>query len=108
MRFYPKAGQRRATPADPALRVLRVAVPKAAAVNGLLLNLLFLALFSYVFSALFTETLHVHNFKVVFVDYDGGLIGTAFCQAYIQQLHGDGFTSLIEQSVSQYSQPSTL
>ncbi|KAL3478930.1 hypothetical protein BJX99DRAFT_93449 [Aspergillus californicus] len=107
MNFYPKAKERRVSVSEPALRKSRFAFLRTTALFGLLLTLLFLSLFSYIFGALYQQTDHIHNLNVAFVDYDGGLIGTAVRQAY-RELSGDGFPTLIEHSPSQYSQPSSL
>ena len=80
---------------------------KAALLNFLMLQLLFLALYSYVFGSLFQQNSHLHNLNVLFVDYDDGLIGTAVRGAY-NDLRGDSFPTVIEQSVSQFPSPENL
>lgn len=107
MQFYPKARQRRLSISNPAVRRSRLQFLKLAGLNFALLQLLFLALFSYLFGSLFRQTDHIHNINVVFVDYDGGLIGTAVRQAY-QQLEGEGFPTLIERSPQQFESPAIL
>ncbi|KAL6229145.1 hypothetical protein BDW75DRAFT_111020 [Aspergillus navahoensis] len=103
MPFYPKAKERRVSAHEPAVRKSRLAVLRAAARSGLILTLLFLSLFSYLFGSLYQLTGHTHNLNVVFVDYDGGVIGTAVRQAY-QQLRADSFPTLSEHPPSQYPQ----
>jgi hypothetical protein len=107
MHFYPKARQRRLSISHPAVRSSRLKFLKLTGLNFVLLQLLFLALFSYLFGSLFHQTDHIHNINVVFVDYDGGLIGTAVRQAY-QQLQGEGFPTLIEQPPQRYESPTIL
>ncbi|KAF7589830.1 hypothetical protein BBP40_003640 [Aspergillus hancockii] len=107
MQFYPKARQRRLSISHPTVRRSRLQFLKLTGLNFVLLQLLFLALFSYLFGSLFRQTDHIHNINVVFVDYDGGLIGTAVRRAY-QQLEGEGFPTLIERSPQQFESPTTL
>lgn len=108
MQLYPQAErQRRLSFSNPALRSLRPKFIKLTGLNFILLQVLFLCLFCYIFGSLFQQNDHTHNLTVVFVDYDGGIIGTAVRDAY-QQLQGSSFPTLIEKSPSQYSQPSTV
>jgi Protein of unknown function (DUF3533). len=107
MGFYPKARQSRPSIHDPSVRPLRLALLKAAATNLLLLQLLFLGLFCYLFGSLFQQTTHIHNIDILFVDYDGGVIGSAVRDAY-QQLKGPGFPTLFERSPSTYPEPRTI
>ncbi|PYH47164.1 SNG1 family protein [Aspergillus saccharolyticus JOP 1030-1] len=102
MTFYARARrQKHLSIHDPTVRPLRLAVLRAAGINLLVLQLLFLGLFCYLFGSLFQETTHVHNLNVVFVDYDGGAIGEAIRAAY-QQLRTPGFPTLTEHSARQY------
>ncbi|KAJ5676875.1 uncharacterized protein N7477_002508 [Penicillium maclennaniae] len=107
MAFYPKARQPRPSIHDPSVRRLRLALLKAAAINFLLLQLLFLGLFCYLFASLFQQSTHIHNIDILFVDYDGGAIGTAVRDAY-QQLKGPGFPTLFERSSQTYPDPRTV
>lgn len=108
MYFYPRAVEGRKSTRDPNIRKSRLAVLKTIGVTALLLNLLFLALFSYIFGAIYQETSHIHNLNVVFVDYDRSLIGNSFRQAYLQQLQGDSFPSIIERPILEYPEPALL
>jgi hypothetical protein len=86
----------------------RIAFLKASGLNFILLQLLFLGVFSYAFGSLFQQNTHTHNLDVVFVDYDGGgAIGNAVRIAYAS-LQGQNFPSLIEQSPSTFPSPATL
>ncbi|KAL4780296.1 hypothetical protein BJX76DRAFT_49530 [Aspergillus varians] len=107
MSLYPKARERRVSASEPALRKSRWAMLRAAARFGVILTLLFLSLFAYIFGSLYQLNGHTHNLNVVFVDYDGGVIGDAVRQAY-RQLEADSFPSLIEHASAQYTQPPTL
>ena len=104
MGFYPKSRQQRLSINHPSVRPLRLAVLKAAGINLLLLQALFLGLFCYIFASLFQQTSHIHNINVLYIDYDGGAIGTAVREAY-QKLKSPGFPTLIEHSISEYPQP---
>ncbi|KAJ5833354.1 hypothetical protein N7474_001665 [Penicillium riverlandense] len=107
MQFYPKARQPRPSIHHPSVRPLRMSVLKAAAINGLLLQFLFLGLFCYLFGSLFQQTTHVHNINVLFVDYDGGAVGSAV-RAANQQLKSPGFPSLIERPTQDYPQTAKI
>lgn len=105
--FYPKARQQRPSIHDPAVRPRRLALLKAATINLLLLQFLFLGLFCYLFGSLFQQTGHVHNFNVLFVDYDGGAIGDAVRSAY-SQMASPGFPTLVERPALLYPDPSSI
>ncbi|KAK4449058.1 nitrosoguanidine resistance SNG1 [Podospora aff. communis PSN243] len=80
---------------------------RAAAKNFLLLQLLFLALFSYIFGALYQQSDKMHNITIAFVDYDGGAIGAAVREAY-SSLQSPSFPTLIEHAAATYPTPSDL
>jgi hypothetical protein len=80
---------------------------RAAAKNFLLLQVLFLALFSYIFGALYQQSDKMHNITIGFVDYDGGAIGAAVREAY-RSLRSPGFPTLIEHPAATYPTPSNL
>lgn len=107
MQFYPKARQPRPSIHHPSVQPLRMSVLKAASINVLLLQFLFLGLFCYLFGSLFQQTTHVHNMNILFVDYDGGAIGSAV-RAANQQLKSPGFPSLIEQPPPDYPQTTKI
>ncbi|KAL3256258.1 hypothetical protein ABHI18_007709 [Aspergillus niger] len=108
MAFYAAARKRpHRSIHDPEVRPLRLAVLKAATINLLILQLLFLGLFCYLFGSIFQQTTHIHNLNVLFVDYDGGAIGRAVRTAY-QQLQGSGFPTLREQSAEAYPNPASI
>lgn len=96
---YPRAFDRRLPRDHPIRKHASKGFLKAATLNFLLLQILFLGLFCYAFGSLFQQTSHTHNLKVVFVDYDGGAIGQAVRKAY-SSLEGDNFPSLVERPPS--------
>ncbi|KAE8445390.1 hypothetical protein EG329_013403 [Mollisiaceae sp. DMI_Dod_QoI] len=106
---YPKARDRtgRVKGTELSARPSRTAYFKAAGLNFLMLQILFLGLFCYIFGSLFQQGSHTHNFNIAFVDYDNGVIGASIRNAYAD-LKGDSFPSLQERSVSQYPSPSLL
>jgi hypothetical protein len=75
---------------------------RAAGQNFLLLQLLFFALFAYIFGSLYQQESHVHNMKILYVDYDNGAIGTVVRDAY-RSLQGDKFPALVERAASELS-----
>ncbi|EKV06498.1 hypothetical protein PDIG_76950 [Penicillium digitatum PHI26] len=107
MKFYPKAREQRLSIHHPSVRPRRLGLLKAAAVNFLLLQILFLGLFCWIFGALFHQSGHIHNINVLFVDYDGGAIGDAARVAF-QKLKGPFFPTFIERSASVYPQPGLI
>ncbi|KAJ5781254.1 hypothetical protein N7457_006414 [Penicillium paradoxum] len=107
MHFYPKAREQRPSIHQPSVRPRRFALLKAAAVNLLLLQFLFLGLFCYIFGSVFQQSGHIHNINVLFVDYDGGAIADATRTAF-QKLKGPGFPTLIERPSSAYPEPGSI
>jgi hypothetical protein len=105
--YYPKAHENRVSIHEPAVRIARRTLLKAALTNFLLLQILFLALFAYIFGSLFKQGAHTHNMKVLYVDYDNGLVGTTIRNAY-HNLQSDEFPSLIERSPSDFATPDDL
>lgn len=104
-RLYPRARENRLPSNHPGVKKARLAFLKAAGINFILLQLLFLGLFSYIFGSLFQQTSHTHNLSILFVDYDaGGAIGDAVRAAYAT-LEAPSFPTVIERPPSQY--PST-
>jgi hypothetical protein len=69
--------------------------------NFILLQLLFLRLFSYIFGALFRQGDKVHNTTIGFVDYDGGAIGAAVREAH-GGLQSNGFPTLVESPIADF------
>ncbi|OCL12638.1 putative Nitrosoguanidine resistance protein SNG1 [Glonium stellatum] len=106
-RLYPKAHENRLPVNHPTLRGPRHAFFKAAGRNFALLQILFLGLFAYIFGSLFQQDSHIHNLNVLFVDYDGGIIGTTVRNAY-RSLQGNSFPTLIERAGSDFPTPDDL
>jgi hypothetical protein len=106
-KLYPRATEDRLLRANPAAAKMRNAFFKASGKNFLLLQLLFLTLFSWIFGALYQQESHTHNLAIAFVDYDRGAIGQAVREAY-SRLQGDKFPSLVEQRVVDFSTPGDL
>jgi hypothetical protein len=61
----------------------------------------------YIFGSLYQQGGHVHNMEIVFVDYDGGAIGTSIRNAY-STLQASTYPTLIERSTSDYPTPQDL
>lgn len=102
-RLYPKATQNRLRFGQHGFQHTH-AFLKGVFTNFVLLQLLFLGLFSYVFGSLFQQTQHTHNLAIVFVDYDQGDIGRALRTAYTS-LASDAFPTLVEKPASAYPAP---
>ncbi|KAJ5793739.1 hypothetical protein N7457_000338 [Penicillium paradoxum] len=69
----------------------------------LLLQVLFLVNMCYLYATQFRSTTRYHNFNVLYVDYDGGIIGKSVADAY-QNLQGDGFPTFHTKSSKEYPQ----
>ena len=104
---YPRATDNRLHGHDKAVVGARRSFLKAALINFAYLQILFFCLFCYIFGSIYQQGFHVHNLNVLYVDYDGGLIGTAVRQAY-GSLKGNGFPTLIEGGVAQYPTPGDI
>lgn len=98
---YPKSRQSRIHPSHASFRVPRRKFLKAAGLNFVLLQLLFLGLFCYLFGSIWQQDIHTHNMNVLFVDYDGGVVGTAIRDAY-KTLQADTFPTLEERTSDQF------
>ncbi|KGO67486.1 protein of unknown function DUF3533 [Penicillium italicum] len=76
----------------------------ATGTASLLLLILFLANMCYLYGTQFHNSHRVHNMKMLYVDYDGGVVGQAVSEAY-QALKADDFPTLHTMSSGQYSTP---
>ncbi|GKZ16469.1 hypothetical protein AbraIFM66951_000303 [Aspergillus brasiliensis] len=77
--------------------------PFLLAVTGsfVLLQLLFLGNFCYLYGTQFQSTDRAHNFNILLVDYDGGVVGRSLNAAY-QALKGDSFPTLDQRATTDY------
>jgi hypothetical protein len=74
----------------------------AVAGSFVLLQLLFLANLSYLYGTQFQSTTRTHNFDVLLVDYDGGLVGKSVAGAY-EALKGSNFITMDQGSTDHYA-----
>jgi len=72
-----------------------------------MLQVLFLGLFAYIFGSIYEEGGHIHNMNVLYVDYDGGVIGASVRDAY-NSLKGDEFPTLQERATDEYPTPGKI
>lgn len=79
----------------------------AVVVMFLLLQVLFLVNMCYLYATQYRSTTRYHNFNVLYVDYDGGVIGKSASDAY-QQLRGDGFPTFHTKSAEEYPHPDDI
>jgi hypothetical protein len=77
--------------------------PFMGAVGGsfVLIQLLFLANMSYLYGTAFNDSQRMKALKILFVDYDNGIIGQSLKSAY-SRLASPAFPTLIEQSSTDY------
>ena len=106
-KLYPRACETRPPLSHPSLRSERPKFFGAIALNLVLLQLLFLVLFCYLFGSLFQQGSRTHSLKVLWVDYDGGIVGDAVRDAY-NSLQSDSFPTLIERPISEFPSESDL
>ena len=107
LKIYPRATENRLHGSDISTFGPRRAFLRAASINFLILQFLFLGLFAYIFGSLFQQDTHTHNMKVVYVDYDGGAIGASIMVGY-KALEGVNFPTLVEETSAQYATPYDL
>lgn len=79
----------------------------ALTISFLLLQVLFLGNMCYLYATQFQDTSRIHNLNLLFVDYDGGVIGQSILDAY-QILRGTNFPSLEQSAVFDYSDPEDI
>lgn len=106
-RLYPRAVEPRLSPSHPAVKPGRLNFLKAATVNFVLLQLLFFGLFCYLFGSLYQQVPRTHHLEVVWVDYDGGIIGEAVRDAY-SSLRSARFPTLVEQMPTEFPSVKSL
>lgn len=76
----------------------------AVATSLVLLQFLFLGNMCYLYATQFNDSSRVHNMKMLYVDYDGGVLGKSVAEAY-QSVKGDDFPSLHQLPQGQYPNP---
>ena len=107
LRFYPRARESRLSASHESLHKPRREFLKAAFVNFLLLQVVFFSLFVYLYGSLYQQNSHIHNLNVVYVDYDGGIIGQSVRDAS-RMLQGRGFPTIVERSSAQFPSPQDI
>lgn len=104
---YPRALDNRLPYSHPSRKATRTKFFKAATLNFAILQLTFFALFCYLFGSLYQQGPRTHHMKIVWVDYDGGVIGQAVRNGDIS-LQAPTFPTLVEESASTYPTPNSL
>jgi hypothetical protein len=107
MQGYPKARQNRISGRDKSIQKTRINFLKAAGLNFILLQILFLGLFCYIFGSIWQQTPRIHALNVLFVDYDGGVVGTAIREAY-KTLQSESFPTLQEATSQRFPTPGDM
>ncbi|KAF7182453.1 hypothetical protein CNMCM7691_002023 [Aspergillus felis] len=79
----------------------------AIGMSFLLLQLLFLGNMSYLYATQYQDTSRIHNLKLLYVDYDGGLIGQSVLDAY-GMLQSPRFPTLDQLPASDYPDPTDV
>lgn len=95
---YPKTG---------AWKEIRPQLLPAVITMSLLLQVLFLVNMCYLYATQFRSATRYHNFNLLYVDYDGDMIGKSVTDAY-QQLRGEEFPTLVPESLVEYPQPENI
>ncbi|KAK4212325.1 hypothetical protein QBC37DRAFT_288322 [Rhypophila decipiens] len=106
---YPRAFDKKLPSNHPSRKKAAKCFLKDISLNFVILQVVFLALFAYVFGSLFQQTSRIHYFNIVFVDYDdqGGAMGRAVRDAY-SSLQADSFPSLIEKTPLEFEETFSL
>ena len=68
---------------------------------SILLQLLFLGVMSWLYGSVWRSAYRVHNFKVLYINYDGGVVGKSLEAAY-QMVRGPSFPSFEQHSPLEY------
>ncbi|UNI24572.1 hypothetical protein JDV02_010306 [Purpureocillium takamizusanense] len=106
--IWPRAWNPRLPLSHPDVRTYRIKFLKAAALNFVLILVLFFSLFCYLFGSMYQQETRVHSLTVLWVDYDGGgIIGDAVRQAYAS-LRSSGFPTLVEKMAADYPSAGAL
>ncbi|CAI7642301.1 unnamed protein product [Penicillium manginii] len=82
------------SPSGGAWKELRYGFVKAVAARNM----------CYLYATQFNNSARVHSMKLLYVDYDGGVIGDSVTEAY-QSLKGDSFPTMDTKPIGQYSTP---
>ncbi|KAK7545227.1 hypothetical protein IWX49DRAFT_435450 [Phyllosticta citricarpa] len=69
-----------------------------------LLQLLFLTTMSYLYGSFYKQNTRVHNFRVLVVDFDRGILGRSVAAAY-DEMQAPSFPTVETHSVSEYATP---
>ena len=72
-----------------------------------MLQVLFIGVMAYLYGSIWQSSTRYHRFKILFVDFDGGVVGQALQKAY-QQLAGHNFPSLIQLTTKDYPSPEAV
>jgi hypothetical protein len=107
LKIYPRATENRLHGSDLSNFGPQRAFLRAASINFLILQFLFFGLFAYIFGSLFQQDTHTHNMKILYVDYDGGVIGASIRAGY-KTLEGINFPTLVEETSAEYAAPHDL
>lgn len=86
---------------------LRPRMLPAVVTMFLLLQVLFLVNMCYLYATQLRSNNRYHNFNILYVDYDQGVIGRSIWDAY-QRLQGDGFPTLLPASLTFYEDESSI
>jgi hypothetical protein len=104
---YPRATENRVPGHDKSVIGIRKRFLRAAFINFAYLQLLFFGLFAYLFGSIYQQGSHIHNLHVIYVDYDGGIVGAAVRSAYAS-LEGHSFPTLEERTPGQFPNPDDI
>ncbi|KAH7303965.1 hypothetical protein B0I35DRAFT_445988 [Stachybotrys elegans] len=104
---YPRACDNRYPLSHPEVQRDRVQFFKAASLNLLIIVFLFFSLFCYLFGALYQQPTRTDRATIVWVDYDGGIIGQSVRNAY-GKLRSSSFPTLYESSPAEFPTESHL
>ncbi|KAB8076083.1 hypothetical protein BDV29DRAFT_200455 [Aspergillus leporis] len=73
----------------------------------ILLQILFLGNMAYLYGTQFRDSTRIHALKMLYVDYDGGVVGQSVLDAY-GILRGNKFPSLLQSPASEFPTPNDV
>jgi hypothetical protein len=94
-------------PSEQLWQKLRLRFCISLAISCLLLQLLFLGNLSHLYGTLFQDSSRIHNLNILYVDYDGGVIGRSVTNAY-GILASDTFPTIEQISPEKFPNPANV
>ncbi|KAF7596029.1 hypothetical protein BBP40_003809 [Aspergillus hancockii] len=95
------------SPAGGSFKDMRKGLIIAITMSFIMLQILFLGNMVYLYGTQFRDGTRIHALKMLYVDYDGGVVGQSVVDAY-GILRGEEFPTLLQSPASEYPSPSDV